>query len=268
MRVLLERLTLVWMSFIVLSLVFTGISDAEIDPGAIEGLWLLNEGEGEVAIDSSGNGNDGTIRGAEWVDGKFDKALEFDGTGRDKLVINGYFGIGGADPRTIVFWWKGSAISRHSWVKWGINSPGQKYHIRGDTGVTGKVTLQVETNGGGCRGKTDVCDGKWHHIAVVLPVGSDSVDDHLLYVDGVLETQTGGGDVGVDTDTNTTEVHIGTPLAHHVFANGVMDEIAIFNVALDENEINNIMTNGLKTVLAVEQTDKLATTWATVKTKY
>ena len=44
----------------------------------------------------------------------------------------------------------------------------------------------------------------------------------------MLEKQTAGGDVGVDTDTKTTEVHIGAPLAHHTFANGIMDEIAIF----------------------------------------
>ena len=56
---------------------------AKIDPDSITGMWLFNEGKGGTAADASGNGNDGEIHGAKWVDGKFGKALEFNGT--DKL---------------------------------------------------------------------------------------------------------------------------------------------------------------------------------------
>ena len=48
----------------------------------IDGLvacWHMDEGEGSVIYDTSGNGNDGTIYGATWTDGKFGKALSFDG---------------------------------------------------------------------------------------------------------------------------------------------------------------------------------------------
>ena len=43
--------------------------------------WHFDEGSGSVVKDSSGNGNDGTIHGAKWVDGKYGKALSFDGNG-------------------------------------------------------------------------------------------------------------------------------------------------------------------------------------------
>ena len=43
------------------------------------GAWHFDEGQGNIAHDSSGNNNHGTIYGAKWVDGKFGKALEFDG---------------------------------------------------------------------------------------------------------------------------------------------------------------------------------------------
>jgi len=39
----------------------------------------FDEGSGTVARDASGNGNDGTIYGATWVNGKYGKALSFDG---------------------------------------------------------------------------------------------------------------------------------------------------------------------------------------------
>ena len=38
------------------------------------GLWAFDEGTGNKVKDLSGNGNDGTISGAKWVDGKFGKA--------------------------------------------------------------------------------------------------------------------------------------------------------------------------------------------------
>lgn len=244
---------------------------AGIDAGTIELLLLFDKGVGEVAEDSSGNGRDGEIiGGVDWADGKFGKALEFNGV--DGYVItNGYFGVGGTDPRTTAFWWKtDDNVSRHSWVKGGTNVAGQKYYLRGDDTVGGSITLRVEVNGGQHYGSTNVCDGKWHHLAVVFPDGSDSVKDHLLYVDGILEAQTAGGDQNMDTDNTTTDIRIGGQIpgvGQHEFAKGIMDELAIFNVALTEDEINTIM-KGLDTVLAVGGTDRLATTWAETKTRY
>ena len=45
----------------------------------IVAYWPFDEGKGKDTKDASGNGNDGEIHDAEWVDGKFGKALEFDG---------------------------------------------------------------------------------------------------------------------------------------------------------------------------------------------
>lgn len=45
------------------------------------GYWKLDEGTGNVATDSSGNGNNGTlINDPAWVDGKYGKALSFNGS--------------------------------------------------------------------------------------------------------------------------------------------------------------------------------------------
>ncbi len=40
----------------------------------------FDAGQGGVAVDLSGNEHDGSIEGAEWVEGEFDKALSFNGT--------------------------------------------------------------------------------------------------------------------------------------------------------------------------------------------
>ena len=52
-----------------------------IDQNTIVGLWLFDEGNGEIAQDSSENGNDGNVVSPNWVDGQFGEALELIGSG-------------------------------------------------------------------------------------------------------------------------------------------------------------------------------------------
>ena len=65
----------------VLGLIITNLSIADIDLATITGMWLFDEGSGKVAKDTSGNGLDAKFKGSpKWVDGVFGKALEFDGS--------------------------------------------------------------------------------------------------------------------------------------------------------------------------------------------
>jgi PGF-CTERM protein len=57
--------------FLVIALV--GLPAGVQAEGADDGLvaeWRFDEGSGSVLADSSGNGNDGVIHGATWVEGK------------------------------------------------------------------------------------------------------------------------------------------------------------------------------------------------------
>ncbi len=44
-------------------------------------LWLFDEGNGNIAKDDTGNGNDGNIEKAKYVPGKYGTALKFEGEG-------------------------------------------------------------------------------------------------------------------------------------------------------------------------------------------
>ena len=46
---------------------------------------------------------------------------------------------------------------------------------------------------------------------------------------------------------------------------GIIDEVAIFRTLLSDEEIKDIMDNGLSALAAVEPSDKLATTCAGIK---
>jgi len=90
---------------------FPLLSAAEVSLDDAIGIWLFDEGKGNVAKDSSDNGNDGTlIAGPKWVEGKFGGALEFDGAGasvetEEAAKLTG-FKLGDDTDFTAVAWFK------------------------------------------------------------------------------------------------------------------------------------------------------------------
>ena len=68
----------VYVILICLCFLNPGLS-AALDPDAALGIWFFDDGNGNTAKDTSKNGNDGDIDGAQWVDGKFGGALKFEG---------------------------------------------------------------------------------------------------------------------------------------------------------------------------------------------
>ncbi len=240
------------------SYVHAGIIDEE----NIEVLYLFDEGEGEVAVDSSPNGRDGAIIGAQYTEGVFGTAFQYDGVD-DNLIVTGYTGIGGVDPRSILFWFKSNETRQHSWVKWGRNAAGEKHYVRAHPSGE-QCFLRIEVNGGQNYGNTDVCDGEWHHCVLVFPDDADSVQDFHLYVDGILQEKI-GNDRDMNTDGATQEINVGARLTGHHFLYGLMDELAIFSVAIDEKQVNAIMEDGLHATVSVDPQGKLATSWARIK---
>jgi len=79
------KMALLFISLLVIGLVFTNLSLARINPNSIVGIWLLDEGKGTEIKDMSSNKNNGKVLGAKWVDGKRGKALEFDGTSHAEI---------------------------------------------------------------------------------------------------------------------------------------------------------------------------------------
>ena len=106
------RSALIWLIIIAFGLLVTDISHtAVLDPKTVEVAYLFDEGKGNVAKDISGNDRDGDISGAKYVKGVFGTCLDYDGKD-DNLVVTGYAGIGGTDPRTTVFWFKSRGYKR------------------------------------------------------------------------------------------------------------------------------------------------------------
>ena len=174
------------------------VYSAVIDIKTIEVAYLFEEGKGKLAKDESHNKRNGSLEGGvKYGPGKFGQGLVYDGKD-DNLIVKGYHGIGGKDPRTVLYWFKSDSAREHSWVKWGPNEVTKKYYVRAHV-AGAQCWLRIENAGGNNWGDVDVCDGKWHHHAVVFPKGAKDVQDHDIYVDGKLNGKFGAANA-MDTD--------------------------------------------------------------------
>lgn len=264
MKVVVARLSLVCVSLIVMSLMLTGQSSAVERADAV-GIWLFDEGTGDVAKDSSGNGNDGKlIKRPKWVKGKFGTALEFDAQA-NYIDCGNDASLKPASAITIALWFKTPDSGTHRQLVSDLTLAG--FHgydlmIR-DTGI---VYMQFGTGSGWCPSESIAAydDDKWY-----LFVGTWSGGDLDMYIDGAevsyaqhCNTAKYSPAIGEPTYIGIYGPQIGGP---GNFFNGIIDEVTIFNVALTENDIQSIMTKGLKSVAAVSPTGKLATAWGAIK---
>ena len=239
----------------------TNLSYAKIDPGTIVGMWLFDEGEGDTAEDSSGNGNDGTLEGCKWVDGKFGKALEFNG-------VSDYVDTGD-DPITDPGGTKILSIS--AWVKRASDTSKMMIAIRRSPGgyVLGVGILGAGANQAKMTkyGVIDIYLGEfpddtdWHHI-----VGVWHDKGQTVYVDGEVNGES--ADTANFSAAAAGKLLIGGDTGDQGFADGIIDDVAVFNVALSEDDVRDITNQGLGRVTGlspVSPKDRLATAWGEIK---
>ena len=252
MRIVTTNSMLACFSLMIVSLIFTNIANAEFDPKTVVGMWLFDEGKGDKAMDSSANGNhDGKLENnPKWVkNGKFGSALEFDGNESKGHVVVGNLGLSGAV--TLVLWAKPSDAA---------NDDRLISNLSGPTNPAFAIRFQGEAVDIWGRAWKPVIpkfdDNKWGHYAFVL----DGEGNATGYYNGKE------GDTVNDTYI-FTDIGIGATFLHQwgQYYAGVFDEIAFFSTALAEDDINILMTRGLKSALAVYPAAKLATTWGNLK---
>ena len=107
-------------------------------------------------------------------------------------------------------------------------------------------------------GKTPTAEGKWNHVAATY-------DGEKLraYLDGQLEAET---NVDGTPDSNKAPVRIGRrggALGNYM--EDLIDEVAIFNKALEEKEVQKIVKTSLTRELSVELSNQLVLRWAQIK---
>ncbi|RKU27663.1 hypothetical protein C6499_11690 [Candidatus Poribacteria bacterium] len=240
--------------------ILSQVSVAEIDPETAVGVWLFDEGGGNETKDASGNNHDGTINGAKWKDGKFGKALEFDGGQWVTIESTPELQVG--EELTMMAWFFATDIG--DWRQ--LIAKSNEYLLRIDPpGEGNKMSAFVKPGGSWePRASAHVPDEKkWIHFAATYDSNAKN-EQLVVYVNGKRAgVSTRPGDIAVTGNA----VEIGRWGGGSYFV-GIIDEAAIFNTVLSEDDLTTIAEHGLAKALgglAVAPTNKLATTWATLK---
>ena len=241
--------------------VLTTSSYAKINPRTVVGMWSFDEGKGDVTADSSANKNDGTLEnGPEWTEGKFGDALEFDGASSyvdcgnaDNLSITGDF--------TFSLWLNISEYPTgwRNMLSKLVSDTNAEFNFRYKTSTeaqfyfgTGVAAIVL-----GWNPSEDLPLDTWTHIAGVRK----SKTYMKLYFDGVEKRSLNITADAISTNANVT---IGRQSDNKFYFDGSIDEVIIFNVALEEEDIQTLINKGLPGN-AVDFSGKLVSTWAALR---
>lgn len=157
--------------------------------------WHLNESSGNVASDSSGYGRNGTLNNMEnedWVTGKLNNCLLFDG-------VNEYVDCG-----NIANWERSQAFSVEAWINTSFSGAGQgiickfkspapavkgwEFAIHSD----GRLRFGLFSSSSSrflVFSVPTVNDGDWYHVVATYDGSSDG-NNVNLYIDGSLVSKT------------------------------------------------------------------------------
>ena len=253
------------LAILTMSLILTVHTYAEIDLETARGIWLLDEGKGNVINDSSGYENHGELQGGKWVDGPDGApALSLNGQ-NDRVIIPDTDSLYLEEAWTITAW---------AFVNKAENGYG---HILGKRPAAGTIAnYAFRTSPNGAQWETyfarDGWKGIWKQGTVqkdtwlYMTATYDGEDTLTIYENGTVIASEGGK--GKPAPRDNAPVNIGGWENNtSETLNGILYEVALFDVALTEDDINDLMEKGLETVLAVEPSGKLATSWADIKSR-
>jgi hypothetical protein len=231
---------------ILISAIFiVGLTLVSPASGELIGWWKLDDPNGTTFADSSGYGNNGTITNPDtnpvrWTDdGYKGRALNFTSktnapfTLCDAPITTGNLNTADA---TCSFWMK-MPTSPASWGPIFVLLS-QSYNFDIEPGDVGMMYVNVQNGGIWFGGSTTFNDNNWHHITVTFSTSNSRI---VLYGDSVQITSYAG-----NLAASITAVRIGGPRSLNQWRSysGLLDEVAVFNSALNAVEVQNLFWYG------------------------
>lgn len=242
----------------------------------MDGLVAYYSFDGGTPKDNSGNGNNGVFMGdTKAVAGKIGLGLDFDGDG-DGVIIDDNASLQMADALTVAAWIyprvgvdHGGVVWKGEMVGWG---PNFNYRIAttGD-GLTWGTTSGGDENYFATGGVLIL--NEWMFVAMTADgtneigyISSDGVNFEIPASDQD-NPKAGGAPYNVWAGQPVRIGFIqgqGGVLEDRRYFDGIIDEVAIYDRALSEDELRDL-AGGLLSETAVAPAGKLIKTWADIK---
>ena len=210
---------------------FVSLLHAQAPHNGLVAAYGLDEGDGGIASDASGNSNTGTISGAAWItSGRYGNALSFDGTS-GVVTINDASSLDLSSGMTLEAWVY--VTKKTGWkTVIGKRKPPRGFpYVLYISGLRPVASVSSDKKKYKVKGTTKLPLNTWAHLAATY----DGVT-FQLYVDGnqVASVTTKGE--AIATSVNPVLIGSGEIMGKKQFW-GNIDEVRIYNHALTQTEI-------------------------------
>lgn len=213
--------------------------------------WMLDDGAGTVASDSSGNGYDGSVNGGTWGGGLLGGALQFAGSGDEAVDADAGLFLNGLGAVTVALWVKSDLTGTDRGVVLGEEPSGSdhtlaiRYDAAGASGGGSSLVKAALTTTGGVlqvESASNVQTTDWQHLALTWTSGGGLT----LYVDGVATIPTSAGGTAAGTLTGITRFVVGKGAKDGPTTSwdGLVDDVRIYSRALTAPEVLDLYGSG------------------------
>jgi len=218
------------------------------------GWWQLDEGTGEIAADSSGNGNVATIRNGGWGEGRIGGALEMDGGDDGIVVVPMSESLKSATRDLTLMAWTyrtaehNVAVVAHAYPMLFLGFHGDRFKWQigdeagGFWGRVGRKLGLVSATGASCYGGRDhpAALGRWIHVAATYD-GKHA----RLYADGAeICRQPFSGSLNFNDSPITMSGYLSGAGATVDEITGRLDDVRFYDRALGAADIRAIFLGG------------------------
>ncbi|MEU4702249.1 LamG-like jellyroll fold domain-containing protein [Nonomuraea dietziae] len=204
-------------------------------PEGLVAAYGMNEGTGTSVVDASTTGLTGTTANATWTDGKYGKALSFNGSS-SKVTISHNPALVMPAGHTLSAWVKPTDLSSWRSLAFKNHSSGVSYGLYASNGTVPSSWMRVGGNHLQVNGTSALPTGTWTHVAATHD-GSTG----RLYINGtevatasISTLEDSGGDLTIGANTYWGE-----------YFNGVIDELRLYKRAQTAAEIQTDMNTPL-----------------------
>ncbi|MHC4168924.1 MAG: LamG-like jellyroll fold domain-containing protein [Planctomycetota bacterium] len=190
--------------------------------------WTFDDGAGTVALDSSGNANDGVLVGdPQWVPGILGGALEFDGDG-DYIDCGNDASLDITGDITMMCWIKVAAFTK-TWETI-LGRGDDSYRMSRGPGNGDSIHFGANGTGSNLNATTAVTTDTWRHVALVYD-GTNKI----IYIDGVEDARLASSGNINSSGYNMVIGH--NSQAANRFLTGLIDDVRIYDQALSALQI-------------------------------